>query len=624
MPNAIHLSHGKEQPFGLLANNAETPMLIDNVRYTSVTEYVYKSLFVSQEAKDRMRINQPYPRAMQIKMEDDQSLYISSIVAGMYAKYEQYIEFRNYLKSFGKKRLIFSWGNEEENRQFHILINNLRDIDGKFFIDEKYGFVPIEEVNKVIHGVFKDLKRNPFLPTEPFSVLRQTYSQVENPPTIKRSVTQFLEKLDEIIPFLKIKFKNTLFSDELEKFKKHLLDVTLDYVIETYYSYLPRSQNRTAKQQQMSKIGRANVMKYEDDLYDQYVEGNLSDEITDRLTFEPNIPRSANVTAENIEQQMAETEEEEDQPPAEEGEVVIPSGSMLYPDYPERIRINDEEYLSVVAYAYAVLFKNSGRALNLAAMRAPLREVVDGYIEYRKQAMSDRILAAHKRAIGVKFSDKSLQDLLLRTGNADLIWNDPTDPILGMDDNVTGKYLVVIRNSIKPFPSPSITTPHDNIVTHSFFQYVAEDFSNTLKMLSVHSVKNLETVYGMDVKTINVPVEATRETASIMTDAGITRSDHKIVVKFIALTLNDVRKKGIDAIVKTFDLSQPTRDDLKAAKDNLNNIYRLLAASNAVWSWVTAGEFIDRMLSNENYTDTVRDNYVPWRIHRWASVDVWQ
>ena len=54
-----------------------------------------------------------------------------------------------------------------------------------------------------------------------------------------------------------------------------------------------------------------------------------------------------------------------------------------------------------------------------------------------------------KIAIDKKFKDnKNLQDLLLSTGNSNIVWNDPEDNVLGVGENFVGKYLMELRREI--------------------------------------------------------------------------------------------------------------------------------------------------------------------------------
>ena len=64
-------------------------------------------------------------------------------------------------------------------------------------------------------------------------------------------------------------------------------------------------------------------------------------------------------------------------------------------------------------------------------------------------ADKDKLKKYAKTALDKKFAnDKHLQDLLLSTGNKNIIWNDDSDNILGVGENFVGKYLMELRQKI--------------------------------------------------------------------------------------------------------------------------------------------------------------------------------
>ena len=71
------------------------------------------------------------------------------------------------------------------------------------------------------------------------------------------------------------------------------------------------------------------------------------------------------------------------------------------------------------------------------------------YFHTSNTSNKERLKNNAKIAIDKKFlNNKNLQDLLLSTGNSNIVWNDNQDNILGIGENFVGKYLMEMRREI--------------------------------------------------------------------------------------------------------------------------------------------------------------------------------
>ena len=76
-------------------------------------------------------------------------------------------------------------------------------------------------------------------------------------------------------------------------------------------------------------------------------------------------------------------------------------------------------------------------------------ELLGIYTQIYNKNTNERKEKFMKQALDEKFKNIILQNLLVETGNAHLVWNDPSDSILGSPENIVGKYLMELRQKFK-------------------------------------------------------------------------------------------------------------------------------------------------------------------------------
>lgn len=130
------------------------------------------------------------------------------------------------------------------------------------------------------------------------------------------------------------------------------------------------------------------------------------------------------------------------------------------------IEINGFTYLTVNHYIIATLMNQLGvkdvhssyiltpRSIGTTRGFRNLPDIVRDYEKLKTKFYKDKLIKYAKEGLTKKFlDDRVMQDYLLATGNANLIYNDVFDPILGTGknsngDNVVGKYLMELRSKI--------------------------------------------------------------------------------------------------------------------------------------------------------------------------------
>lgn len=611
---SISLLSGKTQPYGLLSSNAYVPMNIDGKRYTSVTEYVYSNLFTNPATKGAMEkvTKNYYSSALKLLLERNSQNFIDALIFGTRARYAQDPSFRSVLKDLGNVPTKVTWGNADENRCLHMLFNQLRFSPEQVFFDDNYGEVPFERVNAVVVGVANALKDNPNIPSEPFSILESKYSVRNAQP--QRNLVMSLDKLDEIVPVLKIKLKDVIFNEEIVRFKKHLLDVTLDYILKTNYPMLSRSQYTLAKQQQIAKE-KSLISRYEDQLYNLYIIGDLPDEIIDDLDFQPVFPSSTNVTVEAVEEQ----EKQEASVEVKTMEAIDVPKSLL-PDAPARIHIKGVEYPSVMAYAFSILFSTIGvTTFNPNDSR---EKMAHDYVLFEHNLMASRLTELNEKGTRVKFAtNQCLVELLLESNGNRLIFTDMDDSVLGIGkptgSNRAGVFLEFLRNEysrgvnvVRPFKSP-----YSNIVVKEWFSSRAADYANTMKMFQYRTIEDIALIYDINPENVDVD-HISAESTVLMSAAGLNENDQKIALPFMAADFVNIQAFGVPGLCKTFNLNNPTQHDRELAEETLKEMFKLV--KKHLFPEINRNKFVAIMLSNQQIYDVNQTQW--WRVNKLAQI----
>lgn len=628
---SIILFSGQDQPYGLLSNNAIVPMIIDGKNYNSVTEYVYMNLFTTAPEISAMseHINRkPYSAALAIKSGVTSNVFIEAILAGTKAKFIQDPLFKAGINALGDAEISISWGTEEENRRLRTLYYQLRFSPYQIFFDEKYGEVPFDVVNSVVSGVADALLINPHLPSMPFSELLLKYKKTA---PLNRDLLSIIDSLDEIVPILKIKLKDKIYAEEILRFQKHLLDVTLNYILRTRYKHIDPSKYYLAKQQQLFKEYNR-ISQYETSLFNLYKSGNLPQDILDNLEFISTAPLSSNLTIDSIEEQTIEDTPIENlqslhhmkllnDPIAYYQRQIHQIPDHLLPHAPTNIKINGINYTSVVTYAYSVLFNHIGLTASSDVLaNSSLDKLKNDYIIEEHNVLAHRLTELNEKATRTKFAtDSSLVQLLLATDNSDLIFADIDDQILGIAKpsvgNRAGVFLRFLREeyATKPPISVSFKTPYDNIVVTKWFASRALDYANTLTMFRVRTAEDIALIYNIKPEFVS---DITDKSSELMNASGLTSIDQKLVMPFMVADFFRIKLGGVKAICKLFTHQQPSKDDKIQAENILASMYQ--EVKHNLWENIDRRQFIAMILSNRQDHAVKQEQW--WRIMKWARI----
>lgn len=486
------------QPFGLLSNNAVVDVKINGEIWKTITQYVYVNMFKDKDVRMKMSTllkRNPFIEMVTLRNEEDLKVYKTFLKRGMEKMFSS--DKNLTLRLFKTRGYTLDHSDEDVLE----ILNELRMKTSKYVYDPLTETeISLTDVSKVISGVEKVLEEDPFAISddETFENLRK-YS-IENYKFLNPEDEIFLD-VNNIVPIIKYRLRERLWDEELKKFKNHLLDVTLDYILEKDYPSLPFDMYAKAKMQQISKEGLLNIDIFKNQLYDNYEKGFLRDvgegALLDMLQFVPNY---------DIKKM---------------GKLPIGNNSSLRVEHdflPQNrgVKIDGKRFVSVVHYAYYGMISNlletkplPGLSLDTFDINTiSLKDLVPTFENIQKDWVLHNVKNNNEIATSAKFDQYSiLAHLLISTRDRRLLWKDETDPILGTGFENTGannmglfleflrnRFLSNFQNIPNGFLSGSIS---DNVFMRDWMGYVASDFKNTMNMLVDPKTKDLELVYGV-------------------------------------------------------------------------------------------------------------------------------
>lgn len=559
------LSSPKAQPFGLLSSKAVVDFKVGSrvvpdpkysFRYGSwktVTQYVYVNMFKNEKYRVRMSelLHAPFSNMLRLREEEDVEIYNKAVLKGLRERFRQHDELMTRLYQTRGKQLVY------DNKDVLMLLNQLRLKNNKQIYDPKQGKdVPRVEVLQVISGVEDELVRNPSLPDMDFVALKR-YAKRYGYKDLPLNDEIFLN-INHIVPVVKYRLRSRLWNQELERFKDHLLDVFLDYILEEDYPNVDPARYAEAKRQQIAKEPRLQV--YKDQLYDLYIKGMKdNDHILQRLRFIPDKTlREMGHDACEIKKKLlapkatTQAEGEGDvlgmllkdmkqlhTPIVHEVEkIYIQPDDPFLPHYIEDVIVDDKMYASAVHYAYAQMISNLLEIGELQGLDAfdvntvDLRDIISTYNDIKRDWMAHNLKANNEAAIGMKFDQSStLVHLLLATRNSNLVWNDKSDPVLGEGTNSTGQLLMYVRDSymnaqLQNNRISSYGSIAGNVWTNSWMMSMAQDFKNAMLLLKNPATSDLVAIYSVQ------SVQASPGTDDVQTLHRAGLNDAQIAIAF--------------------------------------------------------------------------------------------
>ena len=531
----IEIWNPKEMPFGSLSNSATYVMKIDDVNYTTVTNYIYSNLLSNKEYFQTLKNINTKDVYEYLNMYDKE--YINSIISkslkeATVQKFknkeleEILLTTENYPIVFMSDDNILGSGKEslgqnlvgkvlmqirdsviakegEKEKKLYEAYTALQILEKSMFeevsdLREFAGLNQKEIIEKYIYlkGVEKSkLQQNVDLSKSTYQEIINKYRYILKEPS-KTIINTLLEGGEDniklvqlleaslkrpyiLILYVKKKYLSNLRFMQLKKLKDSIFDIYVNNILETKYPGLPKNKYEEAKRKEFS-TSENEYLVIQNQIYELYKKKVLPKNVMEQIKLTVNTFVIPEKTVENIKNVNVDEIVRLSRP--EDKKLVISFSSysnseetpyyVLSPFiYTGMLNINGLQYPSVMHYIMTMLFltlpevKDINSAHNLILLNPEgsqednlnydsyeqLFYKYDNETYYQYNKLKKQFAA---KGINKKFEDIGLQELLLATGNNELVWNDPYDEILGIGfskggENFVGKYLMEMRDKIK-------------------------------------------------------------------------------------------------------------------------------------------------------------------------------
>ena len=359
---------------------------------------------------------------------------------------------------------------------YHALENAIQEGDD---LQEYIGLTPADVLNI--------LGRSELLHKAPQQELIQ---QLETQNQLEPAILLSLENTASLVGVLRKKYLRKV--PQILQHKKYsiIFNMYAEYLLDKRYPDLPKNLYKQAIQQQTDSISFNVLKEIEKRVYELYEKGMLSENLSnniDQQIASIKIPSEQEVI-------VAEAFKIEDQdakmvnhipylPPSGEAIIIYPVNepleteqqveySVFSPtDHSVLISLHGYLFPSVIHYCLFMLIvsiptiKTFPKAYKflLADPTLPVENIsnflkedtiMERYIQLYNNYYSERITALMQEGLNVKFENRNFQNVLLSTKNANLIWNNFSEPILGVGpekdgQNLVGQYLMQLRQEFQ-------------------------------------------------------------------------------------------------------------------------------------------------------------------------------
>ena len=365
-----------------------------------------------------------------------------------------------------------------------------------------------------------------------------------------KHIEKLVDNSDHLVPQVRKLYLREMRKSKLVERENIVFDMYADYLLEKHYPDLDKSKYAQAKLQQFKDLSWTQRRDLEGRLFKLYQDGELSERLSnliDERIASLNIPDEDEVEqAESVVltyDDVVNDREDFYQPVSGEPVYVYPS-IPIGDKVTEEVRkyvvfspiaismmdIDGKLYPTVTHYMVTKLIASIPRKLDGTGM--PFSDAYEEILEngsgqitgvsnflhpdeIMKIYRADKIIyeADMKRRCAVialekKFEDRVLQDVLLMTGRAKLIWNDYSDPVLGVGnrkqkgENYVGVYLMQLREEIRnqrkgetihKFTAEHLDTVfHEDKIIKQWISMRVEDMCQVINQLRQHMFRKYE------------------------------------------------------------------------------------------------------------------------------------
>lgn len=333
---------------------------------------------------------------------------------------------------------------------------------------------------------------------------------------------------------------------QINKQKKLVMNMYTDSILEERFPNIKKEQYKDAREQQFDQLDAGEYMELESKLFEIFKSNLFPSKLTKKIEEAlANIKVPSEDDVSKAEAMPIDIEEYEDTVSRhyrpEQGENIYigdtkstqmnPKYISFSPSYyTSMLTIDNYQFPTVIHYAFCVLISllQSVRTLKNAYkyilvdpdaiitgpnnFRSP-EEIVKKYYSMRDADYSTSIKKYALKGIDEKFTDIEMADVLILTENQRLVWNDTSDPILGVGeknrgDDYIGKILMqtrkLVKNSGKNEFVPNITVNNiENILQSdpfmkAWFEMRLKDMCNIVSIMKEHVYHQTNENHSLD------------------------------------------------------------------------------------------------------------------------------
>ena len=510
----ITIFNPNDKIYGKLSNNYLYWMNIDKTQYPSVTNYIYSNMLTKSYIKAELNTFLPtkdvYKKFLELLTLEKNTIIKMAVETAYKSKFND-SELSDKLLSTNNAPLLYM-GNDnflgigtdrngfnmvgkylmQLRRQKQLNVKDkekdkLQEQKDKEFYDIYIVYKALE--NKILYQ--KDNLRE-YIGKTPQQIIEMMGKDkvLENAPPpenvrkheqlrlIPKELYVAINKPTILAEIVRKKELENLRLAQMERKKRIILEMYIDYLLAKNYSYLTPEQYPKAREQQLRKIGLQNLSELQNRTQKYYEEGLLSERLStniDEQLVNINIPSEEDIeTAKLI--VFTDGDKKEDIIPKHDQEKPIeiyPQDNIFSP-IDDSVLIDIDKYLypSVAHYIITYLLVNIPRIGNISNAYAFIIDPKGGpvkskanfyhidiintkYDEIYREDFVARLIANMQIGLNKKFENREYQNLLLITGNSKLLWGERNDVILGIGtkehkgENQVGRYLEELRTNIK-------------------------------------------------------------------------------------------------------------------------------------------------------------------------------
>jgi len=552
MVNTIKIYNPKDKPYGVLSNNAVSQFTIGDKRYRSVSNFIWSNMYPVQGIiKNVLANNNPNDVKKDYELEIEKhrvNIIQKALETSINDRINSNKELENLLVSTGNSKIkyvhnnnLYGVGRDNKGRNLvgeYLMQTRKNIITGH---QRKHQLSLKEKKENDIYNTYlayngltnimrsgKDITE--FISKTPEEIIEamgyyedRTIIDDQGKPKQTRVWVDGRSKLvkdapsRDVVLDLITKSKGNPFDDEillavnnptrlvqiirkknisnlrvflLRKRLNLVLNMFADYMLSKKYPDLPPSKYEQARKEQFDEAGWREVDKMKNKIYDLYLEGMLSETLSDSIQEkidELNIPSEQDVhLVESTDLYLIAGGEKEI---GKNEPYIPPSDEFIYVHpFPQDGQDNTYQHLSPIDPTF--LYMVNGRIYptidhyiltslmaiipdigsiekaypyNLdETVKGPVKDlsnfvrpdvVNERYTKEFNNSYVNRLQKYAKEGLDTKFNDKQFQDVLLWTINDILLWDDRSDPILGTGSdgkgmNFVGKHLTQLRTII--------------------------------------------------------------------------------------------------------------------------------------------------------------------------------